>query len=662
MKRGSWVSLLLVGLWPALASAQAPSFTTEGVPRAAYRLGYNAAYALMHQTFTATETTLGRVEVSLAQVGTTPGPLRLSVQGPAGGSLGQTTVSPSGLSTLWYEPTRVNFIFSPAIPLTVGGVYTLRLEAMVPSAQHYYFWPVDTKNPYAGGAWSLGTRVYPAYDGLLRGFAGTGGPGPFDFAVATPGPVTVVRPAIGSTTVGHAITANLVGGDPEEVAFTEAGYPAGITSPALAPCTPSPSCTATHAISVASTAPLGTTTITVTGQSGALVRSVTYPIEVVEAPPPGPGPPTTGALQWVRTVPLPSSARDVKQVGNRLYVGTVAGMSILDVTDPDTPKLKGSVVIGGNRACNGVALEGNVAYLACGTRFAIVDVTDPVAPGIVYNCAPAAANGYCNGAFLLEGTVGTNGLIDVAVKDGVAMVAAFGGTVHFIEVTDPQAPTKIRHIGIPAAGGGNRVSLTTFNRLVNLDEDLRGGVTGVSVHGDRMIATEWKYGHAFVYDVADPRQPAFVGSHAFIYSLDTVSNGTWMFAVGAYGSQSGIWTKSLPPPTGPYAERATSLTTCLPDCAFLPTQHVSLDQAGIGVTESGQMAYYAGGKGAGILEVIDLSNPAAPVSVATAALTTGTTYSVPMAYTVGVANLGDYIYVGAGTAGLQVFRYLGLEQ
>ena len=63
MKRGSWVSLLLVGLWPALASAQAPSFTTEGLPRAAYRLGYNAAYALMHQTFTATETTLGRVEV-----------------------------------------------------------------------------------------------------------------------------------------------------------------------------------------------------------------------------------------------------------------------------------------------------------------------------------------------------------------------------------------------------------------------------------------------------------------------------------------------------------------------------------------------------------------------------------------------------------------------
>ena len=567
------------------------------------------------------------------------------------------------MSTLWYEPTRVNFLFSPAIPLTVGGVYTLRLEALAPSTQHYYFWPVDSRNPYAGGAWSLGTRVYPAYDGLLRGFAGTGGPGPFDFTVATPSPVTVVRPATGSATVEHAITATLVSGNPEEVAFTEAGYRAGITSTALAPCTPSLSCTATHSISVASTAPLGTHTITVTGQSGALDRSVTYPIEVVEAPPSGPGPPTTGALQWVRTVPLPSSARDVKRVGNRLYVGTVEGMSILDVTDPDTPELRGSVFIGGNRACNGVALEGDFAYLACGTRFAIVDVKDPVAPDVVYNCAPAAANNYCNGAFRLSGAGGVStGLFDVAVKDGVAIVASFGGSVHFIEVTVPLAPTKIRQISIPAAGGGQRVSLATFDQLVSLDEDFRGGVTGMSVYGDRMTATEWKLGHALVYDVADPRQPAFVGSHAFIYSLDTVSNGTWMFAVGAYGNQSGIWTKSLPPPTGPYEERATSLTTCLPDCAFLRTHHSSLDQGGIGVTQSGQMAYYAGGKGAGILEVIDLSNPAAPVSVATGALTTTTTYSVPMAYTVGVANLGDYIYVGAGTAGLQVYRYPGLEQ
>jgi hypothetical protein len=319
------------------------------------------------------------------------------------------------------------------------------------------------------------------------------------------------------------------------------------------------------------------------------------------------------------------------------------------------------VPIGGSPSCNGVAIEGNRAYLACGNRFAIVDVTDPGDPSVIYNCAPAAANNFCNGSFKLQGTFGySKYLIDVAVKDDVAMVATFYGTVHFIDVRNPAAPTKIRHIGIPAVGGGTRVSLTTFNRLVNLDTDFRSGVTGISVFGDRMIATEWKVGHAYVYNVANPRQPAFVGSHGFIYSLDTVSNGTWMFAVGAYGHQSGIWTKRLPPATGSYEERATSLTTCLPDCAFLRTQHVSLDQAGIGVTQSGQMAYYAGGRSPGILEVIDISNPAAPVSVATGALTTGA-YSVPLAYTVGVANRGDYIYVGAGTAGLQVYRYPGLE-
>jgi hypothetical protein len=164
-----------------------------------------------------------------------------------------------------------------------------------------------------------------------------------------------------------------------------------------------------------------------------------------------------------------------------------------------------------------------------------------------------------------------------------------------------------------------------------------------------------------VYDVTDPFHPAFVGSHGFPYSLDTVSNGTWMFALGAYATRSGIWTKSLPPFPGTYDQRATSLVTCPPDCAFLPTVGASFDQGGIGLTQSGKIAYYAGGRPPGILEIIDVSDPAVPVSLATGALTTGTSYAVQLAYTVGVANKDDYIYVGAGIAGLQIYRYPGLE-
>ena len=176
MLRVLWLGLLALGLWPTLASAQVPSFTTEGTPRGAYRLGYSSTYGVMSQTFTATQSTLGRVDVSLAQVGATPGPLRLIVRNSAGTSLGQTVVSPGPLSTVWQQPTRVPFIFSPVIPLVIGSVYTLRLEATVINTTHHYFWPFDTLNPYAGGAWSLGTKVFWNYDGLLRGFAGTGGP------------------------------------------------------------------------------------------------------------------------------------------------------------------------------------------------------------------------------------------------------------------------------------------------------------------------------------------------------------------------------------------------------------------------------------------------------------------------------------------------------
>jgi hypothetical protein len=649
--------LLLLGLWPGLAGAEDPSFTTEGVARATYRLGFSAAYAVMSQTVTATQSSLGRVEVPLARYGATPGPLTLSVLNSAGATIGHTTLTPT-VTTDYRNPTWVAFPFSTPLSLTVGAVYTLRFEALQPNNQNHYFWTIDTWGTYPGGFWSLGATAYTRYDGPLRGYAAAGAGGgstsPFDFALATPSSVTVVRPASGSTTVGHSITANVTSGTPSSVSFSQTGYPAGITSTALASCTPT--CTTNHTISVASTAALGTSTVTVTGQSGALERTTTFEIEVISVPQPT----TTGPLQYVRNVPLPSSARDVKRSGNRLFVGTVAGMSVLDITNPANPVLQGSVFVGGNKACNGVAVEGNFAYLACQSHFAIVDVTPGRAPAVLYNCAPASGNGRCNGVFTTVAPAGVANLWDVAVKDGVAMVSSFEGTVHFIDVTNPLAPTKLLFLGLQAFG--NRVTLSVFNRLVNLDQDFRkGGLAGISVHGNRMIVSEWKYGHAHVYDVTNPRDPAYVGSHGFYYNIDTVTNGTWMFALGAYASRSGIWTKSLPPATGTYDERTSSTFTCPPECAFLRTVHIGIDQGGIGLTQSGLMAYYAGGAIPGILEVIDISNPAAPVSVATAALTTGGAYSVPMAYTVGVANSGDYIYVGVGTVGLQVYRFPGLE-
>ncbi|MBN1146353.1 MAG: hypothetical protein JXA78_03790 [Anaerolineales bacterium] len=72
-----------------------------------------------------------------------------------------------------------------------------------------------------------------------------------------------------------------------------------------------------------------------------------------------------------------------------------------------------------------------------------------------------------------------------------------------------------------------------------------------------------------------------------------------------------------------------------------------------GVAVAGNYAYVAnqGGQGGG-LQVVDISNPAAPVEVGS--------YYLPDA--LGVAVAGDRIYMAAGSAGLYILHFLPYRQ
>src|SRR4051794_26327033 len=71
----------------------------------------------------------------------------------------------------------------------------------------------------------------------------------------------------------------------------------------------------------------------------------------------------------------------VRVNGTYVYLGTGQKFSVVDVTDPSAPKLRGSLTLSG--PVSAIALSGSVAYVAIGLPgLAIVDVSNPDAPSI----------------------------------------------------------------------------------------------------------------------------------------------------------------------------------------------------------------------------------------------------------------------------------------
>ena len=163
--------------------------------------------------------------------------------------------------------------------------------------------------------------------------------------------------------------------------------------------------------------------------SPALPIPWTYPVILLSWPPALPGcrlstfPLTGNQPSVVSSLAITGNANDVALAGNIAYVAMgTSGLAAVDVTNPLTPRLLGTVSTGGNAL--DVAPRGTTVFVANGNSLVLVDVTSPSAMTIIKSLP-------------LAGTVWG---VDVDTDRHLAAVAAGGSGLILVDVTNPAAP------------------------------------------------------------------------------------------------------------------------------------------------------------------------------------------------------------------------------
>lgn len=302
------------------------------------------------------------------------------------------------------------------------------------------------------------------------------------------------------------------------------------------------------------------------------------------------------ALERVGTFDTPSTTRDVAFAGGLVYVADgSSGLRILDVSSPALPVEVGALDPP-TGVSQGVAVVGGRAYLADSTAgLRIVDVTTPSAPSPL-------------------GEVLTGGSAErVAVAGGLAYVAAnFGGLV-IVDVSNPAAPAVIGSVspgasarGVAVSGTRAYVTVDQTDCVVVVDVSNPAAPSVIGPAFDLITncrSPELVGGAAFVsfssglgrYELSDPDEPAQLPS-----ALAT-SSARALDVVGSLAYLSTDDGAEIFDVSGALAPPATLLGT-LP--ASGSSNHVEL---------LGSHVYLAN-RNTGSVEVVDVSDPAHPVS------------------------------------------------
>lgn len=344
-----------------------------------------------------------------------------------------------------------------------------------------------------------------------------------------------------------------------------------------------------------------------------------------------------GPLNLVRTVPLGSQARDVVVQGNFAYVGTEAGMSILDISNPASPFVRSSVPIISSGGAEGIDVKGSFVYVASRDGgLNIIDVSNPDAAKLVGH-AKVSGQAW-----------------DVAVKDNVAYVGSFGsGQIQLFDVSNPAKPTLFNALGLPkwTSSGDDETNLA---RLNSYNKTGNAMVTGVSVRENVLVAVDWGYGRLYYYDVANAVSPVFAGTAYVPFTLkaeaDPDRDVVYVFA--AFGGPSGLYTIPI---SAMSPNHSVQHATCS-SCDYLKVENSS--QGGIGLAPNSPYVLVAGALKT-LLYVVDASDTT-DVTLATSIIVGKT--SPRKGDTIGVASKGDYIFVAAGALGFQVYLYPPLSQ
>lgn len=197
--------------------------------------------------------------------------------------------------------------------------------------------------------------------------------------------------------------------------------------------------------------------------------------------------------------------------GNYAYIGVGTRLVILSITDPDQPTEVGKTKVFSDYV-RGVAVQGSYAYVSAGTAgLRVIDITNPSSPSEVGSWT---SPGFAENA---------------AVQDNVVYLADGSYGLRLIDVTHPTQPVEIgrafdmnyafdvavdhRYAYLAAAGAGLLiVDISNPYLPVELGAwDSPGYALGVALSGNRVfLADGWE--GLQVINASDPLHPALIGS------------------------------------------------------------------------------------------------------------------------------------------------------
>lgn len=233
-------------------------------------------------------------------------------------------------------------------------------------------------------------------------------------------------------------------------------------------------------------------------------------------------------LNHLTTVPLGSAGHDIKVVGGLAYVSTDHGLSILSLANPAAPVVTDTVAVGSR--CQGLDVRtlatATYAFLACQTAGVfVIDVTNPADARLV-------------GSRRLAGNIW-----DVAGKGNFVYATSFGGELYVLDVTDPRAPRQVAVRGLIAWHSASQDrSLSAKMRAAPKASAAKS--TSVAVVGDILLTNDWNYGRLYAFDISNPANPVFAGTHYVPFVLGVAGDVEKQMAymVVGYGRFSGVHT------------------------------------------------------------------------------------------------------------------------
>lgn len=290
---------------------------------------------------------------------------------------------------------------------------------------------------------------------------------------------------------------------------------------------------------------------------------------------------------------------DAVTVDGRLHViGEEDGYQILDVSDPATPTVLGSVaeLVDGR----GVDVSGSLACVAGSeSGLHVLDVSDPTNPVVI-------------GTAILPGTG-----YDVAMSGTTAYVAGGGSGVHVVDLGTPSAPTIVTTVSFPSAcldvllhedvlyagvvlDGVWILDVSMPTSPAELSSVLFGGVsipssvhlTGLDLAGTDLFVSDRE--GLTILDVSDPSNPTVAGSLGAGIFIHDVAVGDGVAYVARLEEDASIQIADVSP-------ARTPVTTDVIDAGD-GTRDVLVD---------GDHAYVSSVDGG--FRVYDVTDPVAPV-------------------------------------------------